>query len=207
MKMMKWLLPAGLVLGGIGLFCAHRHRCMKHGETGGLCACCQYFGGRNRFRLDSPQLGGSIIPDAQLFYDCNLHAENISPELVWQNAPAGTQSFAVTMYDPDAPTGSGWWHWVMFDIPATVNRLPLNAGRKDAVSPHGAIQSLNDYGFAGYGGPCPPIGDKPHRYIFTVYALGVPTLGLDKDAMPASVGFTIQANKIAEAKLMRKYGR
>lgn len=161
----------------------------------------------NCFTLESPQLSDEMIPEAHLFTECSENAENISPELIWKNAPADTQSFAVTVYDPDAPTGSGWWHWVVFDIPAHVNQLPLNVGQKDTVLPHGAIQSLTDYGFAGYGGPCPPIGDKPHRYIFTVYALKVPTLGLDQNAMPAAVGFNIQANKLAEAKLIRMYGR
>ena len=163
---------------------------------------------RHRFRLESPQLKGSVVPRAQVYHEGGCGGDNLSPELIWRNPPAGTRSFAVTMYDPDAPTGSGWWHWVVFNIPANVNRLPLNAGQQNSDSlPRGAVQSLNDYGFSGYGGPCPPKGDRPHRYVFRVYALSVPRIELDEHAMPASVGFCIQANKLAEAQIIRKYGR
>ena len=184
--MKKILLAAGLLTGFGGLICARRHR----------------------FRLESPQLTGPVVPRAHVFNASGCDGDNVSPELIWHNPPVGTKSFAVTVYDPDAPTGSGWWHWVVFNIPANVDSLSLNAGQEGGAGlPRGAVQSLNDYGFKGYGGPCPPEGDRPHRYIFTVYALSVPKIDLDDTSMPASVGFCIQANKLAEAKITKKYGR
>src|SRR6202521_3608641 len=90
---------------------------------------------------------------------------NQSPHLAWSGAPAGTKSFAVTCYDPDAPTGSGFWHWVVINIPPDVTELPLDAGNlKAGDAPKGAIQSRTDFGVPGYGGPCPPQGDPPHHY-------------------------------------------
>ena len=133
--------------------------------------------------------------------------QNRSPALAWSNAPAGTKSFAVTMYDPDAPTGSGWWHWVVFNIPANVTSLPTGAGDPAAnLLPAGAVQSATDFGAYGYGGPCPPPG-KPHRYIFSVFALKVDKLPLDTRASGAMVGFNLNANALAKASLTAKYGR
>jgi Raf kinase inhibitor-like YbhB/YbcL family protein len=133
---------------------------------------------------------------------------NVSPELEWKNAPKDTKSFAVTVYDPDAPTGSGWWHWVIFNIPASVNKLPSNAGKPESgVAPEGSIQSVTDFGKPGYGGPCPPVGDKPHRYIFTLYALKVDQLPLKEDASGAMVGFYLNQNVLAKATLIATYGR
>ena len=134
--------------------------------------------------------------------------QNISPALDWTNPPAGTRSFAVTAYDPDAPTGSGWWHWVMFNIPAGTSELPAGAGAPDAsLAPQGAIQSRTDFGVPGYGGPCPPEGDTPHRYIFTVFALSVDALPLDENAPGAMVGFFLNANVIDKASFEATYGR
>lgn len=100
---------------------------------------------------------------------------NVSPQLTWKNAPAGTRSFAVTVRDPDAPTGSGWWHWTVVNIASSVFSLPAGAGDKNSATlPGGAVQGRNDFGYAGFGGACPPAGDKPHRYRFTVWALDVP---------------------------------
>jgi len=107
------------------------------------------------------------------------------------------------MYDPDAPTGSGWWHWVVFDIPANVFELKQGAGNATTqLMPDGAIQSLTDFGTTGYGGPCPPENDKPHAYIITVYALKTANLGVDKTASPALVGFIINQNLLAKASLI-----
>lgn len=144
----------------------------------------------------------------QVFNNFGCKGENISPQLSWFNAPEGTKSFAINMYDPDAPTGSGWWQWVIFDIPATVNELVENAGNTDLnLAPKEAIQSLNDYGGYGYGGPCPPINGGIHEYIFTIYALKVPKLNLNKNSNPAMVGFYIDANTIQKASLVMYYER
>lgn len=161
------------------------------------------------FALTSAQVkAGSRIADEQVFNDFGCSGGNVSPALSWKGAPAGTKSFAVTVYDPDAPTGSGWWHWVIFNIPADVNGLAKNAGdAKAALAPAGSIQSRTDYGKPGYGGPCPPAGDKAHRYQFTVYALKTDKLPLDENAPPAMVGYYLHQNLIKKAVLTAKYGR
>jgi len=161
------------------------------------------------FKLTSPQLrDGGNIGDEQVFNGFGCSGGNVSPELVWSSPPAGTQSFAVTVYDPDAPTGSGWWHWVAFNIPAGTGGLAKNAGDpKSGLAPAGSVQSRTDFGAPGYGGPCPPPGDAPHRYIFTVYALKIPKLDLDSQASGAMVGFFLKANSVGEASLTARYGR
>lgn len=144
----------------------------------------------------------------QVFNSFGCKGDNISPQLSWSNAPEGTKSFAVNMYDPDAPTGSGWWQWVIFDIPVSAGQLVENAGNVELnLAPKGAIQSLNNYGGYGYGGPCPPVNGGIHEYIFTVYALKVPSLGLDKNSNPAMVGFYINANTIEKTSLVMYYQR
>lgn len=161
------------------------------------------------FQLTSPQLKeGQTIAEEQVFNGFGCQGGNISPALQWQGAPADTKSFAVTMYDPDAPTGSGWWHWVIFNIPANVTSLDKNAGDPQAnLAPAGSIQSQTDFGKPGYGGPCPPQGHKPHRYQFTVYALKTDTLPLDEKAPAAMVGFYLNQNVIEKAVLNTQYGR
>lgn len=159
------------------------------------------------FTLKSEDLSGQI-QNQQVFNSFGCSGGNKSPQLSWENAPEGTKSFAVTMYDPDAPTGSGWWHWVVFNINPSVNELKQNAGNpNEKLLPKGAIQSVTDFGSIGYGGPCPPQGDTPHRYIFTVYALKVDKLELDEKASPAMVGFYLNANALAKASLISYYGR
>ncbi len=144
----------------------------------------------------------------QVFNSFGCNGSNISPELSWVNPPAGTKSFAITMYDPDAPSGSGWWQWVAFNIPASSRNLVENAGNPDLnLAPRGTVQSLNNYGTYGYGGPCPPVGDGIHEYIITVYALKIAKLDLDKEADPALVGFYINANTIGKASLVMYYQR
>jgi len=106
------------------------------------------------------------------------------------------------VYDPDAPTGSGWWHWIVFDLPAEVSALPRGIGRV-AKLPAGARQGRNDFGTGEFGGACPPAGDKPHRYIFTIYALKVDHLELPPDASAALIGFKINANQIGKASITR----
>src|SRR2546425_11856753 len=125
----------------------------------------------------------ATIGEAQVFKGFGCEGGNVSPSLAWTNPPAGTKSFAVTVYDPDAPTGSGWWHWVMFNIPPDVTSLPVGVGNPaGGQTPKGAVQSKTDFGKPGYGGPCPPPGDKPHPYIFTVYAPKVDRIDADENA-------------------------
>lgn len=159
------------------------------------------------FTLTSSDVGGQAT-GKQVFNGFGCSGENISPQLRWENAPEGTKSFAVTMYDPDAPTGSGWWHWLAFDMPATTTQLPSNAGDVTAgLAPEGSVQSMTDFGQPGYGGPCPPPGHGPHMYVITVYALSVEKLGLDGKASPAMVGYNIGANTIQKASIVMYYGR
>lgn len=129
---------------------------------------------------------------------------NRSPHLAWSGAPEGTKSFALSCYDPDAPTGSGFWHWVVVNIPADVNELAAGAGSDGGTMPAGALQTRTDFGKPGYGGPCPPEGDHPHRYIFTVHAVGG-TLPVDADTSAAVIGFQLHFNTLAKATLMGLY--
>ncbi|HXG39244.1 MAG TPA: YbhB/YbcL family Raf kinase inhibitor-like protein [Bacteroidota bacterium] len=172
-----------------------------------LCVTTLTHGFAQTFTLKSKDIGGQAT-EKQVFNGFGCSGANISPQLSWENPPEGTKSFAVTMYDPDAPTGSGWWHWLMFDIPATTRELPTNAGDvKQNLAPKGAIQSVTDFGTRGYGGPCPPPGHGRHQYIITVYALKVEKLGLDSTATPALVGFNLNANAIQKASIVMYYGR
>jgi Raf kinase inhibitor-like YbhB/YbcL family protein len=131
---------------------------------------------------------------------------NISPALSWSGAPAGTASFAVTCYDPDAPTGSGFWHWVVVNIPPGATSLAAGAsGRGDL--PEGALETRTDFGQPGYGGPCPPQGDHPHRYIFTVHAVGIDALPVGADTSAAVVGFYLHFNTLEKVSLMGLFKR
>ena len=160
------------------------------------------------FTLSSPQIkDGGVLTERQSFNGFGCSGENVSPALTWKNAPAGTRSYAVTVYDPDAPTGSGWWHWVVYNIPGNVTSLPEGAGNDAALLPQGAVQSVTDFGAPGFGGACPPAGDKAHRYIFTVYALSVPAMDLPSSTMPAAVGFNIHGNVLGKASFTATYGR
>lgn len=156
------------------------------------------------FTLKSKDVGGQAT-QKEFFNGMGCTGQNISPELSWENAPSGTQYYAVTMYDKDAPTGSGFWHWVVFNIPAGTNGLQANAGDiSKSIAPKEAIQSMTDFGKAGYGGPCPPPG-APHQYLITVYALKN-RIELDKNAMPAIVGFYLNQNMLAKASIVM-YGK
>ncbi len=156
------------------------------------------------FTLSSPHISGQLGDD-QVFNSFGCKGNNISPELAWRDAPAATKSFAVTMYDPDAPTGSGWWHWVVFNIPANVNHLAAGASGK--AMPKGAVESETSYGGKGFGGACPPPGDKPHRYIVTVYALDIARIEQNADARPELIGFFINSHALAKSSVMAYYGR
>lgn len=158
--------------------------------------------------LTSPDMAAdSTIKNDFVYKGMGCTGKNISPALKWENVPDGTKSFAVTMYDPDAPTGSGWWHWVIYDLHAFSDGLPTGIGSGAMGIPKHTKQGMNDFGTANYGGPCPPVGDKPHRYIFTVYALKVEKLDVPETATAARIGFALNANMIEKADLTATYGR
>ena len=161
------------------------------------------------FTLTSPDIKPNAMIDKKFeFNGFGCSGENKSPALKWSGAPKDTKSFAVTVYDPDAPTGSGWWHWSVINIPANVTELKADAGNVSGANlPTGAKQVRIDYGVAAWGGVCPPQGDKPHRYIFTVHALKTDKLDIPADATAALAGFMINGNSIAKASFTAKYGR
>ena len=162
---------------------------------------------KKTFTLTSTTIGGEATVTEE-FNGFGCTGKNQSPQLAWHNAPEGTKSFAVTMYDPDAPTGSGWWHWVVFDIPTDVSSLVENAGNIEMnLAPKGAIQSVTNYGVPGYGGPCPPENHGLHQYIITVHALKTDSLGLDENTNPAIVGYYIWNNTISKASIVMYYER
>ncbi|WPU64141.1 YbhB/YbcL family Raf kinase inhibitor-like protein [Peredibacter starrii] len=146
------------------------------------------------------------LPMKQVFNGFGCTGENISPALEWSGAPKDTKSFAITVYDPDAPTGSGWWHWTVVNIPATVTKIEEGASNNKKL-PEGSIEGRTDYGKPGFGGACPPPGDKPHRYIFTVYALKTDKLDVNAESSGALVGFNLNANSLGKATFTVKYGR
>ena len=162
---------------------------------------------KKTFSLYSKDLGGQFDKN-QEFNGFGGNGNNISPQLFWENAPKETKSFAITMYDSDAPTGSGWWHWLAFNIPSNMKELVSNAGNIDKnLVPENVIQSINDYGTKGYGGPCPPIGHGFHQYTITIHALKVEKLDLDSETNAAIVGFNLWANSLAKASLVSYYKR
>jgi Raf kinase inhibitor-like YbhB/YbcL family protein len=165
--------------------------------------------GPPRFTVSSPTFRpGAPLPPAQVLDGFGCTGANRSPALQWTDPPPGTQSFAITLYDPDAPTGSGWWHWVVYDLPGDLRALPEGAGRADGSGlPAGALQGRTDFGAPGFGGACPPAGAGPHRYRLQVHALKVPTLPVPPDASAAMVGFLIRMNRLGVAELQVRHGR
>lgn len=151
---------------------------------------------------------GKMMSSAHEFKGFGCQGENLSPQLSWQGAPEKTRSFAVTAYDPDAPTGSGWWHWVLVNIPSDTADLPRGAGQPDQLSlPVGSQQFRTDYGVKGFGGACPPPGHGVHRYQFTVFALDTEKLELPAEASAALVGYYLNAHKLDSVTLEALYER
>lgn len=162
------------------------------------------------FKLSSADISPTkTVANKFVFKGFGCDGENISPALAWSGAPKETKSFALLVHDPDAPTGgSGWWHWVAYNIPAATTALVQGAGKGDgSAMPKGAAQGVTDFGAAGYGGPCPPVGDKPHRYIFTLHALKTEKLDMPSGSTAALAGFMINANSLAKATMTVKFGR
>jgi len=149
---------------------------------------------------------GVLMTDKQVYNSFGMTGENISPQMSWSGFPSETRSFAVTCYDPDAPTGSGFWHWLVIDIPASVTSLAAGSGAGDQALPDGAFHVRNDYGTRDFGGAAPPQGDEPHRYVFAVHAVDVEKLGIDSDVTPAVAGFNLRFHTIARGLLIPVYG-
>lgn len=162
------------------------------------------------FKLESPDVKpNATIADEQVFNGFGCAGKNVSPALKWSGAPRGAKSFALLVHDPDAPTGgAGWWHWAVVNIPADVTELRKDAGKADGANlPPGAAQVNTDFGGPGWGGPCPPVGNKPHRYVFTLHALKVPKLDLPPNATASLAGFMVNAESLGKATLIGRYGR
>jgi Raf kinase inhibitor-like YbhB/YbcL family protein len=178
---------------------------MAAAVVGGLASA----GAANALTLTSPDIKpGAKISDDQAANVFGCTGKNVSPALNWSGAPKGTKSFAITVYDPDAPTGSGFWHWVVVNIPPDATALPKGAGDpKGTGLPAGALLTRTDFGVPGYGGPCPPKGDKPHRYQFNIFAVDVDKLDVDENAAAAVVGFNLHFHTLAKATLTGVYGR
>ncbi len=165
-------------------------------------------GAKAKLHLTSPDVpGNSRLTMKEVFNGFGCTGQNISPTLKWTGAPAGTKSFAITVYDPDAPTGSGWWHWMVYNIPANVMSLPSGAGTNASALPAGAVQGMTDFGAKQWGGPCPPVGDKAHRYIFTVFALKTDKLDVPANATSALIGYNLNGNALAKDSFTALYGR
>ncbi len=146
---------------------------------------------------------GEVLPTPQVSGVMGAGGEDRSPQLSWAGFPEDTKGFAVTVYDPDAPTASGFWHWIVTGLPASVTELPTGAGdREGSGLPPGARQLRNDAGFPGYVGAAPPAGHGPHRYYTVVHALDVEDMGVPADASPAFHGFNLFGHTLARAVLV-----
>lgn len=166
-------------------------------------------GGTPGFTLGSPTIPADLkLGPEQEFDGFGCKGGNRSPALAWSGAPAGTKSFALSVHDPDAPTGSGWWHWVVYDIPPQTTSLPAGAGDvKRPQLPKGAKQGRTDYGTRGFGGACPPPGHGVHHYHFRLHALKVEKLEVPTDATAALIGYLVNANSIGTAEFVATYER
>ena len=159
--------------------------------------------------ISSPAMAkNKMIPDKFTANVFGCNGQNISLPLEWKGVPKEAKSLALTVYDPDAPTGSGFWHWLIANIPVATTSLPEGAGvTGNEKLPAGSIQARNDAGAAAYLGPCPPKGYKPHRYIFTIFAVKTDKLNVDANTSGAVVGFMLHFNTLAKASVTYTYGR
>lgn len=157
------------------------------------------------FTLESSDIEGQLS-NAHEFNSFGCTGKNMSPQLSWKDAPKGTKSFAITVYDPDAPTGSGWWHWLVVNIPSSTSTIATDASAKGTL-PKGVLETMTDYGSAGFGGACPPKGDKAHSYVFTVYALDVEKLDVTAKSDSALVGYMINQHVLQKASMVSYYQR
>lgn len=179
---------------------------MKHILAGALALGLAATQPASAFELTSTDIGeGATLAKAQVSNVFGCSGGNVSPALSWKDPPEGTKSYAVTLYDPDAPTGAGWWHWIVFDIPASATSLQSGAGDGKSL-PSGAVQGRNDAGMPAFMGACPPPGPA-HRYILTITALKVAKLDLPATASGAMIGFMVHANALASATLTATYGQ
>jgi Raf kinase inhibitor-like YbhB/YbcL family protein len=173
--------------------------------TGSSC-----FADSTKFHLGSADIkANGVIANKFVFRGFGCNGDNVSPALSWSGAPQGTQSFALLVHDPDAPTGgAGWWHWVVYDIPASATSIEQGAGSaKGAGLPQGAKQGVTDFGATGWGGPCPPVGGGKHHYHFTLHALKVAKLDIPPVATAALIGYMVNANSLGKATFTGLYGR
>ena len=159
------------------------------------------------FTLESTTFGSNTtLATTQVYNRGDCNGGNQSPELHWKGAPGDAKSFAITMFDPDAHDGAGWWHWLVYDIDAKTTSLAVGAGNP-VKSPVGSISGKNSFGDDGYSGPCPPRDDKPHRYVFTIYALKVEHLGLAAGADSGAVKTALESNTLLSTTLQAQYER
>jgi Raf kinase inhibitor-like YbhB/YbcL family protein len=157
------------------------------------------------FVLSSPTLhDGQPMPQSAYSDSYGCTGGNRSPALSWSHPPANTKSFAIMMFDQDEMgSGSGWWHWIVYDVPASATELPEDAGASNSKAlPRGAVQGRTDFGVKRYDGPCPDAGDPPHRYIITLFALNTPKLELPPDATPAMISYQIHRVTLAKASIV-----
>ena len=156
------------------------------------------------FTLDSDDVADGQ-PLGREFAHSSAGGDNVSPQLSWSGYPSSARGFVVTVYDPDAPTGCGFWHWVLVNLPASTTELARGAGSVNGLLPAGAFHVRNDFGEQAYGGAAPPPGDRPHRYVFAVHALDTAGLDVDESASPAYVGFNLTFHAVARATLRPTY--
>lgn len=159
------------------------------------------------FTAWSPSLKpGQRVPENYVFNGMGCHGKNISPPLAWREAPPATKSFAITVHDPDAPKSGGFWHWAVVNIPANVYQIEEGASNQHTL-PKNALELKSDFGEAHYGGPCPPKGDKPHHYVFTVYAMREKALMMSSSTSPESIKDSLEHTSLAKSTFSVEYGR
>ena len=152
-------------------------------------------------------VNGRTLSPRQVYDGAPCHGGNVSPDVAWRNVPARTRSIAVTLFDPDAGHGQGWWHWIVVDLPARAAALPSGAGGASGSMPAGALQARNDFGDSHYDGACPPAGDAPHHYQLTAWALDVPALPVTARSTGPQVLALLKAHVLATARITGRYGR